>query len=258
MIAEFALRLLFGISLMWVLMPRADVTAGFFRIQMLLALGLSTVAALFAGQLPAATGDAPPLMTTAVVVGFCIALAFLCYAGSIVWTLGRRGAGGALVWTVMIGSALVLAGTTLSRETATTAAGLLLICSELTSAASLGGAMTGMLLGHWYLTAPTMSIKPLDRVNALFGGAVLLRLLVSAIALAWGWNQLTDTTHAMWASLRWLAGILGPLILVVMVWRILRLRNTQSATGVLFVAVILTFIGELSATLLLRELGVPI
>ena len=30
-----------------------------------------------------------------------------------------------------------------------------------------------------------------------------------------------------------------------MVWRILRYRNTQAATGVLFVGVIVTFIGEL-------------
>jgi len=43
-----------------------------------------------------------------------------------------------------------------------------------------------------------------------------------------------------------------------MVWRILRYRNTQAATGVLFVGVIVTFIGELSATLVSRELHVPL
>jgi hypothetical protein len=42
-----------------------------------------------------------------------------------------------------------------------------------------------------------------------------------------------------------------------MVHRILSYRNTQSATGVLFVAVILTFIGELTGDLLLRTVRIP-
>ena len=41
MIAQFALRLTCGISLMWLLMPQRQITSGFFRIQMLLALALS-------------------------------------------------------------------------------------------------------------------------------------------------------------------------------------------------------------------------
>jgi hypothetical protein len=47
-------------------------------------------------------------------------------------------------------------------------------------------------------------------------------------------------------------------VLALMVWRILRYRNTQAATGVLFVGVIVTFIGELSATLVSRELHLPL
>jgi hypothetical protein len=62
----------------------------------------------------------------------------------------------------------------------------------------------------------------------------------------------------MWLVLRWLAGIVAPLVLAVMVWRILRYRNTQAATGVLFVGVIVTFIGELSATLVSQELHLPL
>jgi hypothetical protein len=47
------------------------------------------------------------------------------------------------------------------------------------------------------------------------------------------------------------------MVVCVMVQRILRYRNTQAATGVLFVGVILTFIGELTADLLQRVLSVP-
>jgi hypothetical protein len=61
----------------------------------------------------------------------------------------------------------------------------------------------------------------------------------------------------MWLALRWLAGILGPLVVCWMTMQILKLRNTQAATGVLFVGVILTFIGELSASLLYYDLKIP-
>jgi hypothetical protein len=58
--------------------------------------------------------------------------------------------------------------------------------------------------------------------------------------------------------MRWLAGILGPICVAIMVWRILKYRNTQAATGVLFVGVILTFIGEMSASLLYHDLKLPL
>jgi hypothetical protein len=62
----------------------------------------------------------------------------------------------------------------------------------------------------------------------------------------------------MWLALRWAAGVAAPAVLFVMVRRILRYRNTQAATGVLFVAVILTFIGEMTALLLEHELRRPL
>ena len=47
MIALFVLKLLAGITLMWWLMPRAEVTDGFFKIQMRLVLGLAVLGSLF-------------------------------------------------------------------------------------------------------------------------------------------------------------------------------------------------------------------
>ena len=52
MIAQFALRLICGMSLMWALMPRQHVTSGFFRIQMLVAMGLSVLATLTTDMQP--------------------------------------------------------------------------------------------------------------------------------------------------------------------------------------------------------------
>ena len=46
MIALFVLKLFVGITMMWWLMPRKDVTDGFFRIQMRLLLGLAVLSVL--------------------------------------------------------------------------------------------------------------------------------------------------------------------------------------------------------------------
>jgi hypothetical protein len=131
------------------------------------------------------------------------------------------------------------------------------VLSSFATAAALGGAVTGMLLGHWYLTAPTMSITPLTRLTWCYLGAVVARLAASAVGYALAADVLHGSLPWTWLALRWLAGILGPLVLCGMTLRILRYRNTQAATGVLFASVILSFIGEMSATLLLSETQRP-
>jgi hypothetical protein len=78
------------------------------------------------------------------------------------------------------------------------------------------------------------------------------------VGLSLAWGSLGGSTHWMWLSLRWSAGVIGPLVVAWMVWRILQYRNTQSATGVLFVGVILTFIGEMTGSLLFGALSMPL
>ena len=136
----------------------------------------------------------------------------------------------------------------------TTLAGAFHLLSSFSTAFLLGAAVTGMLLGHWYLTAPTMSIEPLKTLCWYFAAAVLLRFLVSLSGWMIAGDELHRGLHWTWFSLRWLAGILGPMAISIMALRILRYRNTQAATGVLFAGVILCFIGEMSAALLYSEL----
>lgn len=253
MIAQFALMLILGMSLMWALMPRSQVTAGFFRIQMMVAMGLGVLAMLTLGQLTSSTGQQTSdqwilaARITAGVVAVC------GYVGSVLWMLDKRRAGTACVFVILIASFCSLV---LSRGGFES--GALVLVSQVATAAVLGGAVTGMLLGHWYLTAPTMSIDPLKRLSLLFGIAVILRLLVSAAGWLLAGSSLTGGTVWTWFALRWLAGIIAPLAISVMALQILRYRNTQAATGVLFAGVILTFIGEMSAALLYYELHVPL
>mgnify|MGYP007059385407 FL=1 len=261
MIAWFCLQLIAGIAMMWVAMPRAEVTAGFFRIQMMFVMALSVVALLTFGKLSGNAAAVEGWLTPGV-MGSGL-LACLAYVGSVMWTLQRRPAGNTIVYTIAAISLSMLAflndGSTplAGRETATGIAWLR-VASDFSTAALLGSAMTGMLLGHWYLTAKTMSLRPLQTLTWYFGLAVGLRCVVSALCLAVAWSELSAQTHWIWLGLRWSAGVVGPLIMFALTWQILRYRNTQAATGVLFAGVIMTFIGELTARLLWQELHLPL
>ncbi len=304
MIAQFALRLICGMSLMWALMPRRQVTSGFFRIQMLVVMGLAVLAALatmmevqslhtLLRQSNSLSGPIPWFASPIAVASPEVVLAVLGFLGSVLWTLERRTAGEQTGFLVLVISVPALVGNSLRIGMVTLLAQKsampetiavfqdafqfthgwesryvwLATLSPLSSSGILGGVVVGMLLGHWYLTTPTMSIEPLKRINLFVGIASVLRLLVSARTLSLLWSgafEMADATSRLsaapkaWIGLRWLAGIIGPIVVSLMVWRILKYRNTQAATGVLFVGVILAFIGDMTAALLLRETGLPL
>ena len=258
MIAQFALRLIFGMSLMWLLMPRADVTAGFFKIQMRVVLGLAILAALsitsdFVGQSAEQQWLSPTTMRV-----LCGVAGTIAYFGSVFWLYDWRKIGtwamvpiAALVGTVLVAGYGYPTGASGSRV-------WLQPLSEFSSSALIGSTVVGMLLGHWYLTSPTMTIRPLSFLNHCVLGCAVLRLIVSAIGLWLIWNQVQTNTQTIWLSLRWVAGIVSPFGVWFLVWRILKYKNTQSATGVLFAGVIVTFIGEMTAVLLFTELDFPV
>ena len=267
MLTQFAIRLICGLSLVWCVMPRAQVTSGFFRIQMLVTLGLSVLAGMAAGHF---TGDetAPTLLSPLVLRVIAGTLGILSFAGSILWTLERRAGGERFGFVIAAISAVTLVLNCVSQESLASLAGNLYWLSELATAGVSGAAVGGMLLGHWYLTAPTMSTSPLNRVNVWLGVWAGLRLLLAIVAMAMFHSAVfgeetsrstgTSSTHLIWLSLQWLCGMLGPLACCIMVQRIMRYRNTQSATGVLFVGVILAFLGEMSGALLRNELQLPL
>jgi hypothetical protein len=67
-----------------------------------------------------------------------------------------------------------------------------------------------------------------------------------------------NTQWWLFLALRWLFGLLGPLALFWMAWRTLNIPNTQSATGILYVAVIGVFVGETMSLLLSAESLYPL
>ncbi len=253
MITQFALLLAHGISLMWMLMPRRLVTSGFFRIQSMVAMGLCVLAALAAGQL--ATNESPGNIVSLRIAAI---LAAVCgYFGSVFWRLDLRKAGTWCLSGVFVSTLTAVLLLIMPSNLQVSFATAISFLSAESAAAVVGGATAGMLLGHWYLTAPMMSLEPLKRLIQIWLIALMVRFVISGVAT---WNSLDQMQSSLlwtWMSLRWLAGLLAPLLLAVMSSRILNYRNTQAATGVLFAGVILVFLGEMSAALLQAEIQRP-
>jgi hypothetical protein len=257
-LAQFAVRLICGMCLVLSAMPRATVASGFFRVQMLIVLGLGVLATL-AGQTAPINSDIAgwvPLVHW----GLSICLAGLGFIASVFWTLERRrGAVWLLYGLTFVSLIALVLGNFLTPASQYHSHWSIVLASDLSSALTLGSAMCGMLLGHSYLTSPTMSISPLSRLNHFLGWAGIVRGFISGVVLALAWSHLRgEGVFWTWLTLRWIAGVFGPLMVWQMVWRILVFRNTQAATGVLFVGVILTLLGELTGTLLLTSTGYPL
>ncbi len=114
-----------------------------------------------------------------------------------------------------------------------------------------------MLLGHHYLTAPAMSIDPLRRFVAAMGISLAIRSGLAAVAVvAWGVVASGSTAGGPgFLGMRWGMGVIGPAVAATLAWKTLRIRSTQSATGILYVGMTLVLFGELAGMILGRDGG---
>ena len=127
--------------------------------------------------------------------------------------------------------------------------------------ALLGLILMDWLLGHAYLTAADMTMRPFRRLNLAVAITLIVRTLLSTVGVyvlnrihpvknLWGFQGLLMLT-------RWFVGLFVALIFIYMAHDCIKRRATQSATGILFVAGTVIFIGELIALLLLQQTGLP-
>ena len=242
LLVDFLCRFGWGLSVALVLTPSSLVPAGFFRVNMLVVLGLATFAALLCGQaLPAYAWLLPA------------AAAVTAWMASIAWFAERTRPG--IVLCVI--TAILLAAATAVVQVG--ADGTLTGGWPHVGVALLSGLVTGltvhaMLLGHWYLNAPGMRVDVLRRMIDIALAAWAVQLVVAtaaalpAGALAAGTTG-GPTTMAL-VSLRWLAGLAGLPVLLWLSRKTLEIPNTQSATGILYVACLAAILGELTAQLL--------
>jgi hypothetical protein len=105
-----------------------------------------------------------------------------------------------------------------------------------------------------------MELEPLRRLLVFMALAVAAQIVVCLVGLV-GQVRYADEVSVSWllfVVLRWSFGLVGVPALVWMAWQTLKIPNTQSATGILYVAVIGVFVGELTGLLLSAESAFPL
>ncbi|MFM8802853.1 MAG: hypothetical protein ACKOK8_02885 [Planctomycetia bacterium] len=258
LLVDFLCRFGWGLSVALVLTPAALVPAGFFRVNMLVVLGLATFAALLSGQVLPGLGWLLPA-----------AAAVTAWMASIAWFAERSRPGLVLCAAT---AALLAAATAVVQLMPAAPPGITALgwagSTATVAAALLSGLVTGltvhaMLLGHWYLNAPGMRVDVLRRMIDVALIAWAVQLMVAVAAAVPGGTGLAaflggtgaaagagGTTTMALASLRWLAGLAGLPVLLWLSRKTLDIPNTQSATGILYVACLAAILGELTAQLL--------
>ncbi len=269
LLIQFLLRLSFGLATGMAITSSKQVTSGYFRNHLYVTLGLTSLAALLSHS------AAPESFW------YAVGAAGGSYLGSVYWLFEKPGPGKLMLLIVAMAAWLGASNQTIyppDTNTKTTTNALdsrapvsetisvkrgpsfLSRASVFSSSQLLGMTMAAMLLGHWYLNSPTMEMAPLRRLILLMATAVALRTLVASLGL-WGELAHAESLPTQWLAflaLRWTFGLLGVAILTWMAWQTLKIPNTQSATGILYVAVIGTFVGETMALLLSTESLFPL
>ncbi len=170
--------------------------------------------------------------------------------------LGRRpeGSGTGLAMAGLGG-----AGALLAAPIGDAAQPVIAVAASASGVFLIGAVTATMLLGHWYLVDTSLSIRPLAVGARLVETGAWTRIAVVALALASGGyaalriaspEDLIYSSSALFFSFRAITGLLAPAVLAFLIRRTVRIRSTQSATGLLYVALILVLFGELTAVFL--------
>ena len=143
----------------------------------------------------------------------------------------------------------------------------LVILSQIFSALMLGSITIAWLLGHAYLTATKMTIAPLRRFSRILSWTVAARILFMFMSLVIAWQIGGNPNSPIFQRLgqSWLivilrvgVGLFAVAVFAYMISDCVRLRSTQSATGILYFGSVMAYVGELASQQLIFELGWPV
>ncbi len=277
MLSLFLTQAAFGSILVLMLVPPRAAGRKFFQLTTAQAALL-----ILLGQLAVVmNGGAAPAQRASTAMFLAAALLLMISAG--LFHLGRLTAGWRLMLAALPPAAAAAARDALalvpSRDTSILSA-LLYPLDALTSGVLTGSVLIAMILGHYYLNVPGLSISHLQRLSLVCMAAIAARCAVLAVSLAMNGPALAPTLALLFdtgrASLavfpeggldpfagvfllvHILAGIVGPGILSVMIWRTAKISSTQSATGILYVALIMVIMGELASRHLITQTNLPL
>ena len=141
------------------------------------------------------------------------------------------------------------------------------IANQVLGAGLLGSITIAWLLGHAYLTATKMTIAPLRHFSRLLSWAVGARFvfLVASVVAAMVFAEATGVQVIEEMRNAWIVvllrvglGIVAVAIFAYMVADCVKLRATQSATGILYFGSLFAYVGELASQQLMVECGWPL
>jgi protein NrfD len=235
------IQIAIGGTMLLPILPESVIGLGFFRFNSLLFLALFSLGLVF---LPAFSfREASP----SILFVFSLFVYHL-----LAWTnavLTRRNV---LILTVLIGlGSLLVPPMALQAHLAIPWKGILMPLSFLISSLLLGSVVDGMILGHSYLNIPALPTRFLMRFSVLFLVSLLFQGALTLFSILGGMK--TDLVRSalflqnfdgifLWVRLA--VGIIGPLILAFMILETVRIRSTQAATGLLYIAMLMVVAGE--------------
>ncbi len=133
----------------------------------------------------------------------------------------------------------------------------------MSSSLLLGSIVFAMVLGHWYLVVPKLSELPLVRLTQLTWLILFIKLIVAGFFInshreffelgtskgaGYSFNWMILTMRILW-------GYVVVLIMSFFSYRLVKMRSTQSATGVLYAMTFFILAGELVSSYLYFQYG---
>ncbi len=267
LIAALSLLLgFFGVGTMIaarVAVPR--IGPGFWRLTTLIAIALI---GLGAGPRLTALGRAMPLSTGALLAYAACVIATAVFGVAVGMSPDRPNSLSKATLTIAaIAAVAALALDPALRSPAGGVEAAIFWAGLASAAVALGTVLFAMLLAHWYLVEPSMPIGPLNRVIALFLGTEIVKLILIFAVVALHWSEWTTGPgglmralvlgDALFVLVRFVLGVLSPLALAWMTWKTVQIRSLQSATGILYAAIVFVLFGEVITIFMSLASGRP-
>ena len=264
----FLILLAGGIMLAAAISDPKQVTLNWLRLAGIIALSVGGLAAFFYFQ----RGPVPELpafyrrMQTGLVVATLLAVLGQLAFVQVAWRGTQRALAAAAFLLAVLAGVNVLHGLMTPTGVAVRFPPKALSIGMQTVSCAGAAAMTGlvlmdMLLGHAYLTASKMTIAPFRRLNLALAAVLGVRTVVTVagplLVDRWRPVEMLWGVYGLYMLTRWLVGLGVTAVFIYMAHDCIRRRSTQSATGILYVAGVLVFIGEIVALYLVRETGLP-
>jgi hypothetical protein len=253
-LAQFIFRLCFGLAACMACTSPRQVIGSFYRVHLWVLLGLGTFGCLVVFTRPELFSRPQWLL------GLAITGTVLCYLGSVIWLYDARlaGMGSLLIISILFFLASVAA---FPDAMLTGPADWGWLVADVTSSSLLlGSTFAAMLLGHWYLNSPSMKLDPLKRLLLILAVSLGARAVICGYGLVLhaSAGDVSDAFSMAAVCLRWFGGLAGLAAMTWMTWQTLKIPNTQSATGILYVALVFVFLGELASALLSQTSPIPL